>query len=186
MAIAALVLVGTIDVDPERNGLRGGRSSFFGIGAGFLMSQLGNVIMSSAPPAETNEAGGLQGTAQNLGASLGTALIGSVLLLGPAERVQLADPGQPRGLGRREGGDRGRHRGRHPDRHDRAGALRRCATPVCHPPRAKTVTDDYGDAQLDALKTSMLMVAFLAVLSFWFTRRLPAKPRPPRTSTVAR
>src|SRR5207302_3726355 len=55
---------------------------FFGIGAGLLMSQLGNVIMSSAPPEETNEAGGLQGTAQNLGASLGTALIGSVLLLG--------------------------------------------------------------------------------------------------------
>src|SRR5206468_3595206 len=31
---------------------------------------------------KTNEAGGLQGTAQNLGASLGTALIGSVLLAG--------------------------------------------------------------------------------------------------------
>ena len=46
------------------------------------MSQLGNVIMSSAPPEKTNEAGGLQGTAQNLGASLGTALIGSVLLVG--------------------------------------------------------------------------------------------------------
>ena len=31
---------------------------------------------------KTNEAGGLQGTAQNLGASLGTALIGAVLLAG--------------------------------------------------------------------------------------------------------
>ena len=40
---------------------------------------------------------------------------------------------------------------------------------------ATTVTDDYGRAQLDALKTSMLAVAFLAVLSFWFTRRLPGK-----------
>ena len=54
----------------------------FGIGAGLMMSQLGNVIMSSAPPEKTNEAGGLQGTAQNLGASLGTALIGSILLTG--------------------------------------------------------------------------------------------------------
>ena len=36
--------------------------------------------MSSVDPAKTNEAGGLQGTAQNLGASLGTALIGSVLI----------------------------------------------------------------------------------------------------------
>jgi len=40
---------------------------------------------------------------------------------------------------------------------------------------ATTVTDDYARAQLDALKTSMLAVAFLAVLSFWFTRRLPGK-----------
>jgi len=38
--------------------------------------------MSSAPPDQTNEAGGLQGTAQNLGASLRTALTGSMLLLG--------------------------------------------------------------------------------------------------------
>ena len=81
MAIAALVLVGTIDV--TLNGTAFALSLvFFGIGAGLLMSQLGNVIMSSAPPDDTNEAGGLQGTAQNLGASLGTALIGSVLLLG--------------------------------------------------------------------------------------------------------
>ena len=56
--------------------------AIFGIGAGLLASQLGNVIISAAPPAQTNEAGGLQGTAQNLGASLGTALIGAVLLLG--------------------------------------------------------------------------------------------------------
>ena len=49
---------------------------------GLLASQLGNVIMSAAPPDQTNEAGGLQGTAQNLGASLGTALIGAILLIG--------------------------------------------------------------------------------------------------------
>ena len=57
----------------------------FGAGAGLLASQLGNVIMSAAPPAQTNEAGGLQGTAQNLGASLGTALIGAILLIGLTE-----------------------------------------------------------------------------------------------------
>ena len=52
----------------------------FGVGAGLMLSQLGNVIMSSVDPSKTNEAGGLQGTAQNLGASLGTALIGAVLI----------------------------------------------------------------------------------------------------------
>jgi ABC-type sugar transport system substrate-binding protein len=40
---------------------------------------------------------------------------------------------------------------------------------------AAAVTDDYAGAQLAALKTSMLAVAFLAVLSFWFTRRLPGR-----------
>jgi hypothetical protein len=43
------------------------------------------------------------------------------------------------------------------------------------PADANTVTDDYADAQLNALKTSMLAVAFLGVLSFWFTRRLPGR-----------
>src|SRR5215203_7540244 len=40
------------------------------------------------------------------------------------------------------------------------------------PADADAVTADYSDAQLQALKTSMLAVAFLAVLSFWLTRRL--------------
>ena len=81
MGISALVLVGTIDVSLHGTAFAVSLV-FFGIGAGLLMSQLGNVIMSSVPPEQTNEGGGLQGTAQNLGASLGTALIGSVLLLG--------------------------------------------------------------------------------------------------------
>ena len=38
--------------------------------------------MSSVDQSKSNEAGGLQGTAQNLGASLGTALIGAVLISG--------------------------------------------------------------------------------------------------------
>ena len=42
---------------------------------------------------------------------------------------------------------------------------------------ADAVTDDYANAQLNALSTSMLAVAFLAVGSFWFTRRLPGRRR---------
>ncbi len=51
-----------------------------GGGLGLLASQIGNVIMTSVAPDQTSEAGGLQGTSQNLGSSLGTALIGSVLI----------------------------------------------------------------------------------------------------------
>jgi MFS family permease len=173
MAIAALVLVGTIDV--TLNGTAFALSLiFFGIGAGLLMSQLGNVIMSSAPPDQTNEAGGLQGTAQNLGASLGTALIGSVLLLGLLNgfnsRIQ-QNPAVP------------------PDVKTQISKATETGIPIVTTDQAykalrdagltsadaTTVTNDYAGAQLDALKTSMLAVAFLAVLSFWFTRRLPGK-----------
>ena len=59
------------------------------------MSQLGNVIMSSVPAERGSEAGGLQGTAMNLGASLGVALIGSILivsLVGGFQKSVLADP----------------------------------------------------------------------------------------------
>ena len=45
-----------------------------GIGMGALASQLGNVTVSAVSVERGGEAGGLQYTAQNLGASLGTAL----------------------------------------------------------------------------------------------------------------
>jgi hypothetical protein len=49
MAIAALVLVGTIDVNLNATAFAVSLI-FFRIGAGLLMSQLGNAIMSSVPP----------------------------------------------------------------------------------------------------------------------------------------
>src|SRR5205085_7230590 len=52
----------------------------FGAGIGLVISQLGNLVMSSVPETRSSEAGGVQGAAQNLGQSLGTALIGAVLL----------------------------------------------------------------------------------------------------------
>ena len=171
MAIAALVLVGTIDV--ALNGTTFALSLvFFGIGAGLLMSQLGNVIMSSVSPDETNEAGGLQGTAQNLGASLGTALIGSVLLLGLLDgfnaRIQ-ENPALSSDVKAQI--SKATETGIPIVTTDQAyQALRDAGLSSAD---ATTVTNDYADAQLNALKTSMLAVAFLAVLSFWFTRHLP-------------
>jgi MFS family permease len=173
MAIAALVLVGTIDV--TLNGTAFAVSLiFFGIGAGLLMSQLGNVIMSSVPPEATNEAGGLQGTAQNLGASLGTALIGSVLLLGLLNGFN-ARIEQNQALSS--------------DVKTQIAAATEKGIPIVTTDQAHkvlldaglssaeadAVTADYGNAQLDALKSSMLVVALLAAASLWFTRRLPGR-----------
>jgi MFS family permease len=177
MVVAALLLVGTIDVD-----LKGGWFAFalalFGIGVGFLLSQLGNVIMTSAPPEKTNEAGGLQGTAQNLGASLGTALIGSVLLIGLlsgfnhriATNPDISEPVRQQLASATEDG------------------IDIVSTEQVHAlaldagvseAEADAITKDYGDAQLEALKTAMLAVALLAFVSIVFTRLLPDRPLTP-------
>jgi MFS family permease len=77
--IGSLILITTIN--PELDDLIFAIGmAIFGAGFGLVASQLGNVIMSSVGDAERGEAGGLQGTAQNIGTSLGVALIGAVLI----------------------------------------------------------------------------------------------------------
>jgi MFS family permease len=51
-----------------------------GAGLGGLSSQLGAVTVSAVPDERSPDVGGLQNTATSLGASLGTAVIGSVLI----------------------------------------------------------------------------------------------------------
>jgi MFS family permease len=174
MVVAALVLVGTIDVKLNETSFKLSLA-LFGIGAGLLMSQLGNVIMSSAPPEKTNEAGGLQGTAQNLGASLGTALIGSVLLAGLltgftnrlADNPAVSEPVRTQIEAATE-------KGIDIVTTEQAHAL--LVSGGLAPAEADAVSADYADAQLDGLKRAMLAVALLALLSLVFTRRLPGKP----------
>ena len=51
-----------------------------GLGIGALASQLGAVTVSAVPDKLSPEVGGLQNTATNLGAAVGTALAGSILI----------------------------------------------------------------------------------------------------------
>jgi EmrB/QacA subfamily drug resistance transporter len=174
LVLASLFLLGTIDVELNETEFAVALA-VFGIGAGLLLSQLGNVIMSSVPPAKTNEAGGLQGTAQNLGASLGTALIGSVLIAamtsGLMARVE-ENPAVP------------------PPVRAEVARLAEKGIPVVPvadvehaaldqglpPDQATALADDYGDAQLDGLKRAIGAITVIALLSLWFTRRLPGAP----------
>ena len=177
LVVASVLLLSTVDV--ELNGAAFALAlAIFGVGAGLLLSQLGNVIMSSVDPAQTNEAGGLQGTAQNLGASLGTALIGAVLIAaltsGFTERVE-ANPAVSA-----------------PARERVAQAAEK-GIPVVpvddveqaaldagvSPDEATEIADEYGDAQLQGLKRAIGAVAIFALLSLWFTRGLPGSPLAP-------
>jgi len=177
MTLAALVLTGTIDV--TLHGTAFALSLIlFGIGAGLLMSQVGNVIMSSAPPESANEAGGLQGTAQNLGASLGTALIGAILLTSLTSsfvsRVS-ENPALPQDV-----------RTSITTRAEKGidivpvDQVHKAAIDAGLPPdQAEALATDYGNAQLDGLKRALLGVALLAAAGLYFTRRLPSKPLTP-------
>jgi MFS family permease len=173
VALGAVIVLATLDVELNALGFGVGLA-VFGIGAGLLASQLGNVIISSAPPAQTNEAGGLQGTAQNLGASLGTALIGAVLLLGLtsgfANRIE-EDEALPVDM-RTALADKAREVGLEVVTLDQVAKI---ATDAGLPPdQVAAVTADYGDAQLQALRLSIGAVALFALLGLVFTRNLPA------------
>ena len=68
-------------VTPDlRGGIFAAGMFLAGAALGLLASQIGNVNMSAVTEKETSEVGGLQGVFQNLGSSLGTALIGSILV----------------------------------------------------------------------------------------------------------
>jgi MFS family permease len=78
-----LLLIGAIT--PEATGgLFALAMAVIGIGVGLAISQIGNVNLSSADESRSNEVGGLQGTAQNLGMSLGVALAGTAVFIGLA------------------------------------------------------------------------------------------------------
>ena len=51
-----------------------------GLGIGSLASQLGAVTVSAVPDEQSGEVGGIQNTVTNLGASIGTALAGAILI----------------------------------------------------------------------------------------------------------
>lgn len=172
IVVSALVLAGTVDVELNERWFALSLI-LFGLGAGLLVSQLGNVIMSSAPPEQTNEAGGLQGTAQNLGASLGTALIGSVLLAGLLTGVTTRIVENP-AISQSTSDAVVAATSKGIDIVSTEQAYDALVDAGVDPAEAQAITDDYGEAQIDALAKSMYAVALLGLGCFWFTRRLPS------------
>ena len=79
MFLGILLLITRIDVDSTATAVSW-PLVLVGLGIGSLSSQLGAVTVSSLPDEQSGEVGGLQNTATNLGASLGTALAGSILI----------------------------------------------------------------------------------------------------------
>ena len=143
-----------------------------GLGLGALASQLGSVTVSAAPEKLAPEVGGLQNTASQFGASLGTALAGSVLITAltasflsgiaedpdvPPEVVNQANVQLTSGA-------------QFISDDDLESALQDAGVDE---QTSEAVLDDYGEARLDGLRTALALLALFAVIALFFTRRVP-------------
>jgi MFS family permease len=171
LVVACLWLVASID--PELNGLSFGTAmALMGIGMGLLAAQLGNVAQSSVGEADRGEVGGLQYTAQNLGSSLGTAFIGSILIgaLGLAAQRGLSAAAEITGAVQGQVGV-AISAGLDFIPLDQAqAALEQAGIPAG---QIDALLSTYADAQLLALKVALLAAAAIALASLFLTRHLP-------------
>lgn len=163
-----------------------------GVGMGLIVSQLGNVVQSAVGDDDRSEAGGLQNTAQQLGSSLGTALLGAIVISGliTAFTTNIADDPEIS----KDVGDQVEVQLSAGGSFVAAAEVQAGAEAAGLDTRTvDTLVKHYEDAQLTALKTAFLFAAFLVVVSFWTTRRLPTRrfeelqagPDPPRPEPAA-
>jgi MFS family permease len=143
-----------------------------GLGVGALASQLGAVTVSSVADERSGEVGGLQNTVTNLGASIGTALAGAVLIsaltasfLGSVvTNEDVSDEMAARAEVELSAGipfvadD------------DLRAALDAAEVP---PATADSIVDDYTDARLDGLRASLSVLAVIALVALVLSRRIP-------------
>jgi len=143
-----------------------------GLGVGALASQLGSVTVSAVPDSQTGEVGGLQNTVTNLGASIGTALAGAVLIAtlstsfitgiknNPAVPPQVASSAEVQLSGGVP----------FVSDADLSKALADAGVPA---DAAKAIEDENESARLQALRSSLSILAVIALLALLFSIRLP-------------
>jgi Na+/melibiose symporter-like transporter len=174
LAVAVVFLLGTIDPEIDDTAFAVAMTAF-GAGLGLIASQLGNVVQSSVGERDRSEAGGLQFTAQQLGAALGTAVIGAVLITGliNAFSTNVADDPAISDEVSQEVGIRLQGSVSFVSADD----VRAAATEEgLHDATIQAVVSSYEDAQLRALKTALLVAGFIVLGAFAGTRHLPTKP----------
>ncbi|WP_158866125.1 MFS transporter [Leifsonia sp. AG29] len=170
LVASSLLLVGS--VDPELKSALFAVGMFFsGAALGLMASQLGNVTMSAVGESKLSEAGGIQGVFQNLGSSLGTALIGSVLIAslssGFATAVassSLSESVKSSVASQTEGGITPVAVSDVPEIAQKAGL---------NEEDSKTLASLYEQAQLDSIQLSLAALAIISCASLFFSRNLP-------------
>lgn len=172
--VGSALLMATVD-QSLRSVAFGVAISIVGVGLGLMASQIGNVNLSSVEPSETSEVGGLQGTAQNLGTAVGTALIGSILLgslTGAFDRQIQSNPDLPASV-RSAVAEQAKQGIQFVPAASAEQVLRQKGLPADD---AEEIGTAYEDAQISALKVALGGVAVIALAGLATTRRLPAEP----------
>ena len=146
-----------------------------GLGVGALASQLGAVTVSAVDDEHSAEVGGLQNTVTNLGASIGTALAGAVLISAlstsfftgiadnPDVPAQVSDQAQVELAG-------GVPFLSDDDLSDALGKADVDAT------SSAAIVDENSAARIDALRTSLSLLGLIALLALFTAGSLPTRP----------
>ncbi|HKH06638.1 MAG TPA: MFS transporter [Acidimicrobiales bacterium] len=143
-----------------------------GLGVGALASQLGAVTVSSVPDAQSGEIGGLQNTVTYLGASIGTALAGAVLisamttsfLAGIENSAAVEDDLAARAQVELSAGIP------FVSNDQLESGLEDAGVP---PQTADAVTEQYETARLAGLRASLSVLAVITLIALFFSRRIP-------------
>jgi EmrB/QacA subfamily drug resistance transporter len=154
-----------------------------GLGIGALASQLGAVTVSALPDERSGEVGGLQNTATNLGASLGTALAGSVLiaaltasfLAGIQQNPAISDELASTATVRLADGI--------PFLSDEQVRTALTDAGLSQQEVSATV-DENEQARLEGLRAALAMLGLIALVGLFFSNRVPDEPigaDPPRS-----
>src|SRR4029077_13515396 len=167
--VAVLLLLATIEPELD-NGDFLVAMGVLGVGMGLIVSQLGNVVQSAVGDTDRSEAGGLQATAQQLGSSLGTALLGAIVISGLISAFASNIVDDPRISN--EVSDRVQVQLSAGGSFVASEEVRAGATAAgVGPKTVDALVENYEDAQLEALKKAFLFAALLVIVSFWSTRR---------------
>jgi MFS family permease len=154
-----------------------------GIGFGALASQLGSVTVSSVPDEQSGEVGGLQNTLTNLGASIGTALAGAVLittltasfLSGIQDNPDVPDKVASDASVELAAGIP------FVSDVDLQAALEDAGVPT---KTAEAVVEENESARIDGLRAAISALAVLGLLALFFGRRIPTEQPGAQQSTA--
>jgi EmrB/QacA subfamily drug resistance transporter len=145
-----------------------------GLGMGALASQLGAVTVSSVPDSQSAEVGGLQNTVTNLGASIGTALAGSIMIAALTSSFLAKVEASPAIPAKAKQEAAVKLAGGAPFVSDAAleSALQKAGADSA---ASEAALEANRDARIDGLRPALAMLAVLAAVALFFTPRIPAR-----------